>query len=447
MRVSLRSDPSLVAGVYHPRPIAVMGSVQRLISATYLGGYARKMALKTIDDVDVKGKRVLMRADFNVPMGADGEVGDDFRIRKAVPTIKSILSRGGSVVIMSHLGRPSGEGYEPHSSLKPIANRLAELLGEDAADGVLFPSHDCIDKDAAAAVDGLAAGQVLLLENLRFHVGEAEDDAGFVSKLAPYGEIYCNDAFGASHRPHASIYGVPMAMKPKPCVAGKLVHDEVRFLREALEDPPRPFVAIIGGAKVSDKIGALKNLIGKVDTLLVGGAMAYTLLKVMGKGVGASLIESDKLSVAEEIIHLVDASATDLVLPIDHVCGRELSHESPVKVIEGDIPAGWMGLDIGPDTTARFTSVVRGAKTVVWNGPLGAFETAPFDVGTRQVAVALAACTEAGGITVVGGGDTASAVDLAGVEARMSHVSTGGGASLKVLEGEQLIGLQPLDEA
>ena len=194
-------------------------------------------------------------------------------------------------------------------------------------------------------------------------------------------------------------------------------------------------------------MGALKNLIGKVDTLLVGGAMAYTLLKVMGKGVGASLIENDKLAVAEEIIHLVDASATDLVLPIDHVCGRELSHESPVKVIEGDIPAGWMGLDIGPATTARFTAVVRQAKTVVWNGPLGAFETTPFDVGTRQVAVALAACTASGGVTVVGGGDTASAVDMAGVESRISHVSTGGGASLKMLEGEQLIGLQPLDEA
>ena len=405
------------------------------------------MALKTIEDVDVQGECVLMRADFNVPMAADGSVGDDFRIRKSLPTIQSILSRGGKVVIMAHLGRPSGEGYEAHHSLQPIAHRLSELLGEAAADGVLFPSHDCVDAEAAQAVAGLADGQVLLLENLRFHVGESEDESGFVNKLAAYGDIYCNDAFGASHRPHASIYGVPMAMKPKPCVAGNLVADEVRFLGEALESPERPFVAIVGGAKVSDKIGALKNLIGKVDTLLVGGAMAYTLLKVMKKGVGSSLVENDKLALAEEIIHLVDASATDLVLPIDHVCGRELSDESPVEVIEGDIPDGWMGLDIGPATTARFTSVVRQAKTVVWNGPLGAFETVPFDVGTRQVAVSLAACTAAGGVTVVGGGDTASAVELAGVESRMSHVSTGGGASLKMLEGEQLIGLQPLDQA
>lgn len=405
------------------------------------------MALKTIEDVDVKGKRVLMRTDFNVPMTPEGEVGDDFRIRKALPSIRSVLGRGGRLVLMAHLGRPSGEGYEKHFSLKPIAARLSELLGEDAPDGVLFPSHDCIDSVAAGAVDGLGDGQVMLLENLRFHVGESEDDPVFVSKLTPYGDIYCNDAFGASHRPHASIYGVPMAMKPKPCVAGHLVAEEVRFLREALESPERPFVAIIGGAKVSDKIGALKNLIGKVDTLLVGGAMAYTLLKVMGKGVGASLVENDKLAEAGEIIHLVDASATDLVLPIDHVCGRELSHESPVKVVEGSIPDGWMGLDIGPETTARFTAVVRTAKTVVWNGPLGAFETTPFDVGTRQVAVALAACTAAGGVTVVGGGDTASAVDLAGVESRISHVSTGGGASLKMLEGEQLIGLQPLELA
>ena len=230
-------------------------------------------------------------------------------------------------------------------------------------------------------------------------------------------------------------------------MAGMLVAEEMRYMREALNAPEHPFVAVIGGAKVSDKIGALKNLIGKVDSLLVGGAMAYTIMQVMGTKVGSSLVEHDKLSQAEEIIHLVDASSTDLVLPIDHVCGRELSHESPVMVSQGEVPDGWMGLDIGPATTARFTDVVRHAKTVVWNGPLGAFETAPFDVGTRQLAVAMASCTESGGITVVGGGDTAAAVELAGVSARMSHVSTGGGASLKLLEGADLIGLQPLEEA
>ena len=319
-------------------------------------------------------------------------------------------------------------------------------LGDDASDGVFFPSTDCTDEAARAAVSDLKSGQVLLLENLRFHIGEMEDDATFASKLADYGDIYCNDAFGCCHRAHASIYATPMHMQDKPRVAGMLVADEVRYMREALDAPNKPFAAILGGAKVSDKIGALKNLIGKVESLLVGGAMAYTIMKVMGTKVGSSLIEHDKLSQAEEIIHLVDASPTDLVLPIDHVCGRELSHESPVMVSQGEIPDGWMGLDIGPATTARFTDIVRNAKTAVWNGPLGAFETAPFDVGTRQVAVAMASCTESGGVTVVGGGDTVAAVELAGVTSRMSHVSTGGGASLKLLEGSDLIGLQPLEE-
>ena len=404
------------------------------------------MAFKTIEDIDVNGKCVLMRADFNVPMSANNTVADSFRITQALPSIRSVLSRGGRLVIMSHLGRPDGSGYVEKFSLKPVANQLANLLGDDASDGVFFPSTDCTDEAARAAVSDLKSGQVLLLENLRFHIGEMEDDATFASKLADYGDIYCNDAFGCCHRAHASIYATPMHMQDKPRVAGMLVADEVRYMREALDAPNKPFAAILGGAKVSDKIGALKNLIGKVESLLVGGAMAYTIMKVMGTKVGSSLIEHDKLSQAEEIIHLVDASPTDLVLPIDHVCGRELSHESPVMVSQGEIPDGWMGLDIGPATTARFTDIVRNAKTAVWNGPLGAFETAPFDVGTRQVAVAMASCTESGGVTVVGGGDTVAAVELAGVTSRMSHVSTGGGASLKLLEGSDLIGLQPLEE-
>ena len=405
------------------------------------------MSLKTIDQIDVKGQRVLMRVDFNVPMGPDGTVADDFRIKAALPSIKSVLARGGRLILMLHLGRPAGTGPEPHLSLAPVARSLSSLLGSDAPGGVLFPSNDCVDAAAIAAADGLGDGQAMLLENLRFHDGETSGDADFANKLAALGDVYCNDAFGACHRPHASIYALPMAMKPEPCVAGTLVAEEVAFLREALKDPARPFVAITGGAKVSDKISALKNLIGKVDTLLVGGAMAYTLLKVRGKSVGTSLVENDKLTEAEEIIHLVDSSATDLVLPVDHVCGRELSHESPVRVFDDEIPDGWMGLDIGPATTARYTDIIRHAKTVVWNGPLGAFETRPFDVGTRQVAVAMAACTSNDGVTVVGGGDTAAAVELAGVSDRMSHVSTGGGASLKLLEGEDLIGLQPLDMA
>ena len=405
------------------------------------------MAFKTIEDIDVNGKCVLMRLDFNVPMSSNCTVADSFRINQALPSIRSVLSRGGRLVILSHLGRPDGSGYVEKFSMKPVADQLANLLGDDAPDGVFFPSTDCTDEAARSAVADLKSGQVLLLENVRFHIGEMEDDATFAEKLAAYGDIYCNDAFGCCHRAHASIYATPMHMKDKPRVAGMLVADELRYMREALDAPEKPFVAILGGAKVSDKIGALKNLIGKVESLLVGGAMAYTIMKVMGTKVGSSLIEHDKLSQAEEIIHLVDASSTDLVLPVDHVCGRELSHESPVMVSQGEIPDGWMGLDIGPSTTARFTDIVRHAKTAVWNGPLGAFETAPFDVGTRQVAVAMASCTESGGVTVVGGGDTVAAVELAGVTSRMSHVSTGGGASLKLLEGSDLIGLQPLEEA
>jgi phosphoglycerate kinase len=404
------------------------------------------MALKTIEDVDVAGKRVLMRVDFNVPMNSDCRIEDDFRIRHALPSIRSVLSRGGRLVLLSHLGRPSGDGFEEKLSLAPLAKKLADLLGSDAPRGVGFPSTDCLDTAAAEAVSALADGDVLLLENLRFNVGETTDSPEFAQKISMLGDVYCNDAFGCSHRKHASVHALPAAMSDRPRVMGLLVADEMRYMADALSKPEKPFVAILGGAKVSDKIGTLKNLIGKVDTLLVGGAMAYTLMKVMGRKVGSSLVEDDKIALAKEIIHLVDASATDLVLPVDHICGRELSHESPVCVSDVDVPDGWMGLDIGPATTARFTSVVRGARTVVWNGPLGAFETTPFDVGTRQVAVSMAACAQNGGLSIVGGGDTAAAVSLAGVSHRMSHVSTGGGASLRLLEGEPLVGLSCLEE-
>lgn len=405
------------------------------------------MTLKTIDQVDVKGRRVLMRVDFNVPFEPDGTISDDFRIRAALPSIRSVLAAGGRLILLSHRGRPDGTGPQPELSLAPVADALAGLLGADAPDGVLFPGDDCIGDPAVAAAERLADGQVMLLENLRFHSEETAGDPAFAARLASMGEVYCNNAFGACHRAHASMVALPEAVKPGPCVAGSLVAEEVAALHDALEEPKRPFVAITGGAKVSDKIGALKNLIGRVDTLLVGGAMAYTLLESMGHDVGSSLVESDRLEEAKEIIRLVDSSATDLVLPVDHVCGRELSHESPVRVFDGSIPDGWMGLDIGPSTTARYTQVVRDAGTVVWNGPLGAFETRPFDVGTRQVAVAMAACTANDGLTVVGGGDTASAVELAGVSGRMSHVSTGGGASLRLLEGAELVGLAALDRA
>ena len=404
------------------------------------------MTFKTIEDVDVRGKRVLMRVDFNVPMSSEGRIEDDFRIRHALPSIRSVLSRGGRLVLLSHLGRPTGAGFEASHSLAPVASHLGELLGSDAPGGVGFPSNDCLDADAAQAVSELVDGEVVLLENLRFNEGETADSNEFALALASLGDVYCNDAFGCCHRAHASVHALPSAMSDRPRVTGLLVGDETRYLGQALETPERPFVAILGGAKVSDKIGALKNLIGNVDTLLVGGAMAYTFMKVMDHAVGSSLVEEDKLELAREIIRLVDASATDLVLPVDHICGRELSHQSPVCVSDQDIPDGWMGLDIGPATTARFTSVIRGARTVVWNGPMGAFETTPFDVGTRQVAVSMASCAENGGLSIVGGGDTAAAVLLAGVSERMSHVSTGGGASLRLLEGDSLVGLSCLEE-
>jgi len=405
------------------------------------------MALKTIEDIDVRGKRVLMRVDFNVPLDSDGAVTDDFRIRSALPSIRSVLARGGRLVLMSHLGRPSGSGHEAAFSLVPVARVLSSLLAEECPDGVSVPADRCIAPGAIEAVAALGDGQALLLENLRFEAGETAGDPEFSERLAAMGDIYCNNAFGTSHRAHASMHGVALAIKPGPCVAGGLVAEEVGFLLDALEDPRRPFVAITGGAKVSDKILALRNLIGRVDTLLVGGAMAYTFMKALGQDVGSSLVEGDRLDEAREIIGLVDASGTDLVLPVDHVCGRELSPDSPVEVHDGGIPDGWMGLDIGPRTTARFTEEIRPAGTVVWNGPLGAFETPPFDVGTRQVAEALAICTDRGGLTVVGGGDTAAAVESAGVTARMQHVSTGGGASLKLLEGSPLVGLEPLEGA
>ena len=405
------------------------------------------MALKTIEDIDVRGKRVLMRVDFNVPLDADGNVTDDFRIRSSLPSIRSVLARGGRLVLMSHLGRPAGTGHEAAFSMAPVAQTLSRLLAEECPDGVVFLGQDCTDPAVLAAADGLGDGQAMLLENLRFHSEETAGDTGFAAHLAGLGDIYCNNAFGTSHRAHASMYGAAMAMKPGPCVAGGLVAEEVGFLHQALEQPKRPFVAITGGAKVSDKILALRNLIGRVDTLLVGGAMAYTFMKALEQEVGSSLVENDRLEDALEIIRLVHASSTDLVLPVDHVCGRELSSESPVEVHAGGIPAGWMGLDIGPETAARFTAEVRAAGTVVWNGPLGAFETMPFDVGTKQVAEAMALCTDGGGLTVVGGGDTAAAVELAGVSDRMTHVSTGGGASLKLLEGSVLVGLEPLDSA
>jgi phosphoglycerate kinase len=404
------------------------------------------MAKRSIADLDVAGRRVLVRVDFNVPLDG-GRITDDRRIRAALPTIRSILERGGRAVLMSHLGRPAGTGFEAEFSLRPVAERLAQLLGDAAPRGVAFPSEDCVDHAAAEAVAAMADGEVVLLENLRFHKGEKKGDGGFAAKLAALGDAYCNDAFGTCHRTDASMFAVPMAMKPRPAVAGFLLEAELQYLQDAIAEPRRPFVAILGGAKVSDKLGAIRNLLQKVDTLVIGGAMAYTLLSAKGVEVGSSRVEPAMKGEAEEVLVLANALGKRILLPIDHVCGQALEAGTPTRTIEDGIPEGWMGLDIGPKTAAEFAKVIAASKTLVWNGPMGVFEMPPFDAGTRAIADAVVAATAAGGTTIAGGGDTAAAVEAFGLADRLSHVSTGGGASLEMLEGRHFESLDALDEA
>lgn len=402
------------------------------------------MAKKTIESVDVSGKKVLIRVDFNVPLEG-GTITDDRRIRSALPTITSVLDRGGSAILMSHLGRPEGTGYESKHSLEPVAAKLGELLGR----AVQFPSQDCVDEDASAAVHGLQPGGVILLENLRFHKAEKKGDAEFAGKLAAYGDVYVNDAFGTCHRPDASMVAVPRAMAGKPRVSGFLVEKEIRFLSQVVAAPAEPFVVVLGGAKVSDKMAAIENLLPKADALLVGGAMAYTFLAAMGKDVGASRVESDRLADAKRAIDLAQKLDADLYLPTDHVSGKAFAENGggDIEVHGEHFPAGFMGLDIGPDTQVLYSRILGKAKTVVWNGPMGVFEWRPFSVGTSTVAKAMARATEAGATTIVGGGDSAAAAEKFGVADKVSHVSTGGGASLEMLEGKTFEAVELLDEA
>ena len=402
------------------------------------------MAKKTIDKVDVVGKRVLMRVDFNVPLDENGRITDDWRIREALPSIKSVLDRKGRLILISHLGRPEGKGPEPQFSLKPAADQLGTLLSGTT---VSFFPDDCVGQAAAQAVQNLKDGQVLVLDNLRFVAGEKNGDATFAARLAAFGDIYCNEAFGTSHRNDASMYALPKAMSGKPRVAGLLLQRELEFLSDAINNARRPFVAVLGGAKVSDKLGAISNLMGKVDSILIGGAMAYTFLKSLGHEVGSSLVQVGMLDKARRIIDEAAASKTDLLLPKDHVCGKQITRMTPMQVSETSIPQGWMGLDIGPKTTAQYTDVLRGAKTVIWNGPMGVFEVDPFDHGTRQVAEAIAKATAKGATSVIGGGDTAAAVHAFGMDKAFSHVSTGGGASLELLEGKSFDSVALLDGA
>lgn len=389
------------------------------------------MNKKTVHDVDVKGKRVLVRVDFNVPI-QDGQITDDRRIREALPTIQYLLEQGATVVLMSHLGRPKGQP-NPKYSLQPVAHRLSELLGRPV---VFF--EDCIGQAVEEGVQALAPGSVALLENLRFHAEEEANDPAFAQALARLGELYVNDAFGSAHRAHASTEGVARYL---PAVAGLLMEKELNYLGGALEQPERPFVAILGGAKVHDKIGVIQNLLPKVDRLLIGGGMAFTFLKAQGYEVGKSLLDTESLEFARQALEM---AGDKLVLPTDVVVAERLEPNVPTEVVPvSAIPADKMGLDIGPETAQRFSEMVRSARTVVWNGPLGAFETPPFEQGTRLVMQALA---ESDALSILGGGDTSASAEQLGLADRMSHISTGGGASLEFLEGRTLPGVAILQD-
>ncbi len=401
------------------------------------------MPKKTIASVDVRSKRVLMRVDFNVPI-EDGVITDDRRIREALTSIKSIVDRGGRVILMSHLGRPEGKGYQAEFSLKIAADKLSQLLGKPVG----FPSTDCTDDKSTAAVAAMKDGDVILLENVRFQAGEKKGEAGYCAKLAAFGDVYVNDAFGTSHRAEGSMVGVPKAMAGKPRVMGFLVEKEMKYLAGAVTNPAKPFVVVLGGAKVSDKLACVENLMPKADMIIVGGAMAYTFLAALGKKVGDSRVEQDRLADAKKIIDHAARSKCELLLPVDHVCSTDFREDAgDIEVFDEQIKDGFMGLDIGPKTQTKYALALRKAKTIVWNGPMGVFEWVPFATGTQQVAKAIVEATKNGATSIVGGGDSAAAVEKFNLAGGMSHVSTGGGASLELLEGKQFESIELLDNA
>ncbi len=388
------------------------------------------MAKRTLRDIDVKGKRVLMRVDFNVPL-SDGKVTDDTRIRAALPSIRYVLDHGGSLVLMSHLGRPKGKVVED-LRMAPVAAELAKLLGRPVKS-----TTDCIGPEAEAAAAALVPGDVLLLENLRFHPEEKAGDDEFAKKLARLGDVYVNDAFGTAHRAHASMSGVP---KYLDAAAGFLLEKEVQYLGDMLAAPERPFVAILGGAKVSDKVTVIESLLDKVDSLLIGGAMTYTFMRAKGMATGNSLVEEDRIDLAKE---LLAKGGDNLMLPVDHLLAKKIDAASETKIVDGEIPDGWMGVDIGPRTCAFYADKIDSAKTVVWNGPVGIFEIEPFSAGTAAVAEAIA---QSDAVSIIGGGDSAAAVKKFGLTDKMTHVSTGGGASLEFLEGKTLPGVAAIPD-
>ena len=395
------------------------------------------MAFKSIDQLDISGKRIFLRVDFNVPLDKSGAITDDTRVRAVLSTLKYALSKNAKIILASHLGRPKGKP-EPEFSLAPVARRVGELLGKEVK---LAP--DCIGPETEKMVAAMKPGDVLLLENLRFHKEEEKNDPAFAKSLASLADLYVNDAFGSAHRAHASTEGIVAHVKQ--AAAGFLMADELAYLSKALEAPDRPFVAVLGGAKVSDKLEVIQNLLGKVDTLIIGGAMAYTFLKARGLAVGASLVEDELLDAARDIERKVASSNVTLELPIDHVVAEKLAAGLPTAVLAVDDPAigQRMGLDIGPKTAARYAEAVSKAHTVVWNGPMGVFEIDEFAAGTNAVAHAVAGVT---GTTIIGGGDSIAAVAKAGVADRVSHISTGGGASLEFLGGRTLPGVAALPE-
>ncbi|MFZ5924702.1 MAG: phosphoglycerate kinase [Bacillota bacterium] len=393
------------------------------------------MSKATIKDVDVRGRRVLVRVDFNVPMNAEREITDDTRIKAALPTIQYLIDHSAKVILASHLGRPKGKPADEFR-MDPVAKRLGELLGKPVR-----KLDECVGDAVKAEVRAMKDGGVVLLENLRFHPEEEANDEGFAKALADLADLYVNDAFGTAHRAHASTAGVARFL---PAVAGFLMQKEIEVMGKALSSPERPFVAILGGAKVRDKVGVVQNLLDKVDTLMIGGGMAYTFLKARGLEIGQSILEEDKIGLARDLMERAGAKGVKFMLPSDVVVADKFAEDAKTRIVPvNEIPADWQALDIGPDTVGRFSQVIAEAKTVVWNGPMGVFEMKLFAEGTREIAKALAASRA---VTIVGGGDSVAALEEMGLADRMTHVSTGGGASLEFLEGKELPGVAVLKD-
>ena len=399
-----------------------------------------KKALADLSASDVAGKKVLVRADFNVPLDDSGNITDDTRIRAALPTIQDLTSKGAKVILASHFGRPKGKVVED-MRLTPVAKRLSEKLGQD-----VVKCDDCIGDDVASKVAEMKDGDVLLLENVRFYEGETSNDSEFAKQLAANADLYVNDAFGTAHRAHASTAGVTEYLSP--AVAGSLIEKELKFLQETVDNPQRPLAAIIGGSKVSSKIGVIETLLDKVDKIFIGGGMIFTFYKARGMSVGDSLVEEDKLDLAKKLEQKAKENGVEFLLPTDVVLAAKFAADANTQTVSADsIPDGWMGLDIGPDSVKTFQDALGDCKSVIWNGPMGVFEMEKFAKGTTGIAETLAGLTDKGCTTIIGGGDSVAAVEQAGLAKQMSHISTGGGASLELLEGKTLPGIAALDDA